>query len=127
MDLQGVLCDLPWDAWHVRGLLRKDVFVGAEEVDERAFLFRGKRGANAYHLAIGAAKIYEDLFGALRWLKRSSQPLGVRSFFSDLLPDGHELSEGDDCHGVIAALDLALIGALEGGVDGDDPTWAWHL
>ena len=28
---------------------------------------------------------------------------------------------------MIAALDLALIGALEGGADGDDPTQTWHL
>ena len=27
----------------------------------------------------------------------------------------------------IAALDLALVGTLEGGADGDDPTWTWHL
>ena len=26
-----------------------------------------------------------------------------------------------------AALDLALVGLLEGGADGDDPVGAWHL
>ena len=30
-------------------------------------------------------------------------------------------TRGDDCCGVTAALDLALIDALEGGADGDDP------
>ena len=29
---------------------------------------------------------------------------------ADLLPDGHKLLGGDDCRGVFAALDLALIG-----------------
>ena len=36
------------NAWYVRGSPRKDVSVGAEEVGERAFLFGGKRGANAH-------------------------------------------------------------------------------
>ena len=47
--------------------------------------------------------------------------LGSGTFFGDLLLDGGELSRGDDCCGVTAALDLALIGALEGGANGDDP------
>ena len=41
---------------------------------------------------------------------------------SDLLPDGRELFGGNNCHGVLVALDLTLVGALEGGADGDDPT-----
>ena len=28
---------------------------------------------------------------------------------------------------MIAALDFALVGALKGGADGDDPAWARHL
>ena len=60
-----MLGDLPQDAWHIRGFPRKDVFVVAEEVDERAFLFRGERGTYAYHFTLGAARVYEDLFGAL--------------------------------------------------------------
>ena len=36
------------------------------------------------------------------------------------------LRANDRC-GVTAALDLALIGALEGGTDGDDPTGARHF
>ena len=59
--------------------------------------------------------VYEDLLGALNRLKRSGQPLKVGCFFDDLLPDGHKLFGGDNCHGVLATLDLALVGALEGG------------
>ena len=114
------------NAWHVRGFSRKDVSVGAEKADERAFLFGGKRSANAHHLALGAAGVYEDLLSALRRLKRPDRPLGVGCFFGDLLPDSCKLFGGDDCRGVIAALDLALIGMLEG-VDGDDPIWSRHL
>ena len=65
MNFQGMLGDLPQNAWHIRGFPRKDVFVAAKEVDERAFLFRGKRGTNAYRFTLGAARIYEDPLGAL--------------------------------------------------------------
>ena len=67
-----MLGDLPRDAGHIQGFPRKDVFVIAEEVDERVFLFRGKRGANTHHLTVEAAGIYEDLFVALHRLKRPS-------------------------------------------------------
>ena len=50
--------------------------VGVEEADERAFLFRGKHGANVHHVALRAAGVYEDLLGALHWLERPSRRLG---------------------------------------------------
>ena len=59
--------------------------------------------------------------------KDPADRLGVGCFFDDLLPDGRELFGGDDCCNMIVALDVALVGALEGGADGDDPVWAWHL
>ena len=105
----------------------KDVSIGVEEADERAFLFGGKRGTNAHHLFLGALKVYEDLHRAFQWLEGPSRPLGVEHFLGDLFPDVRGLSRGDDCRGVIAALDLALIGALEGGADGDDLVGARHL
>ena len=60
-----MLGDFPQNARYVRGFARKDVFVGAEEADERAFLFGGKRGANVHHLGLRAVGVYEDLLGAL--------------------------------------------------------------
>ena len=45
-----VLGDLPWDARHVGRLLGKSVLVGAEEVDERVFLFSRQLGADPHHL-----------------------------------------------------------------------------
>ena len=45
----------------------------------------------------------------------------------NFLLEGGELFGGEDCCGVTAALDLAIIGALEGGVDGDDPAGAWYF
>ena len=66
-----MLSDFPRNAWHVQGFPCKDVSIGAEEADKRAFLFGGKCGANAHHFALGAAGVYEDLLGALHWLKKT--------------------------------------------------------
>ena len=60
-------------------------------------------------------------------LLRPDRPLGVGCVFRYLLPDCRELFQGDDCRGMIASLDLILVGALEGGTDNDDPAWAQHL
>ena len=98
-----------------------------EDVDERAFLFRGKRGTNAYHFALEAVGVYKDFLRALCRFERPSRLLGIGCFFGDLFPEGGELSRGDDCCDVTAALDLALIGVLERGADGDDPVGAQHL
>ena len=122
-----MLGDLPRDARHIRGFPRKDVFVIVEEVDERAFLFGGECGPDMGFFALGAAGVYEDLLGALRWFERPGCCFGVGHFFGNLLPEGDELFGGDDCKGVIAAFDFALVRALEGGADGDDPAGARHL
>ena len=116
-----MLDDFSWNAQHVRGFPCKDVSIGVDEANKRAFLFGGKRCANVHHFALGAAGVYEDVLSTLYRLNRPSQPLGVRRFFNDLLPDGRKLFGGDNCRGMFATLDLALIGALEGGADGDDP------
>ena len=57
--------DLPRDAWHIRGFPCKNVFVIAEEVDERAFLFGGERGTDAYRFTLRVVGVYEDLLRAL--------------------------------------------------------------
>ena len=67
-----MLSDFPRNAWHVQGFPHEDVSIGVEEADERAFLFRGKRGANAHYFALGTTAVYEDLLGALYRLKRPS-------------------------------------------------------
>ena len=43
----------------------ENVFVVVEEVDERAFLFRGERGTDAYRFTLRVAGVYEDLLRAL--------------------------------------------------------------
>ena len=126
-DLESMLGDLPWDARHIRGSPRKDVFVGAEEVDERAFLFGGERGPDADFSALGATGIQEDLPRAFYRFERSGRLLCVGCPFNDLLPEGGKLFGCDDCGCVSAAFDLALVSALEGGAYGDDPVGARHL
>jgi hypothetical protein len=68
-----------------------------------------------HHFALRAARVYEDLLGALYRLERPRRPFGVGRSFDDLLLDGHKLFGGDNCRGVFAALNLALIGTLKGG------------
>ena len=97
-----------------------------EEVDERTFLFRGKCGTNAYHFTLEATRIYEDLLEDLCCFKRLGRLLSVGCFFGYLL-EGDEFPGGNNCCGVAVALDLALVGPLEGGVDGDDPMGTRHL
>jgi hypothetical protein len=64
-----VLGDLPRNAWHIRGAPRKDVSVGAEEVDEHHFLFRIEGGTDPQHLALGGSRVEGHLFGLLGGLE----------------------------------------------------------
>ena len=60
-----MLSDFSRNVWHVRGFLGKDVSIGVEEADERAFLFEGKHGTKGHCFALGAPRVYEDFFRAL--------------------------------------------------------------
>jgi hypothetical protein len=77
--------------------------------------------------SLGDAWVYEYLLGALYGLKRPGQLLGVGCFLGCLLPDDRKLLGGDGCRGELTTFHLALVSTLKGGVDGDNPTWAWHL
>ena len=98
-----------------------------EEVGEHAFLFGGKRGADVHHFALRATGVYEDLLDALRGLKGSGRWLRVGYVLGSPFLEYRELLGGDNCQGMLAALNLILVGTLEGGTNGDDPTWARHL
>ena len=60
-------------------------------------------------------------------LKDLADRLGLGISFDDLLPNGRELFGGDNRRGVFTTFDLALVGALEGGANGDDPARTQHL
>ena len=69
-DIKGVLGDLPRDARHVQGAPRKDVGVGAEEVDEHHFLFAVEGSADLQRLAVGGLRVEGGVLGALVWQPR---------------------------------------------------------
>ena len=73
LDLQGMLGDFPWNSWHVQGFPRKDVSIGVEEVDERAFLHGGEGSVDAHHLVGVVVGVYEDLLDVLLRLKGSDR------------------------------------------------------
>jgi hypothetical protein len=115
-------CNFSWYAHHIRGLPRKDIFIGAEEVDERAFLFRGECGADLHLLVLRVVGVDEDLFDALRGFKGSGGSLEVNRFLRGFLPDDCKFLGGDDHRSELTAFHLTLVGTLERGTDGDNPT-----
>ena len=52
-----MLGDLPRYARHVRGAPRKDVCVGAEEIDEHHFLFAVEVGADPQRHVVGVTRV----------------------------------------------------------------------
>jgi hypothetical protein len=91
-----MLGDFSRYARHIRGLPRKDIFVGAEEVDECAFLFRGERCSDPHPPDPRVFGVDEDLFDALRGLKGSKVLLGVGRLLRGFLSDDCEFLGGDD-------------------------------
>ena len=71
-----MLSDFTQNTWHVRGFPHKDVSVGVKEVGERAFLFEGKRGADAHHFALRAAGSMRTSLVPLAGLKDLVDRLG---------------------------------------------------
>jgi hypothetical protein len=68
-----MLGDLPQDAWHIRGDPRKNVSVGAEEVDEHHYLFWVEGGTDPQRLALGGRRFEGNLLG----LSSSLEAAGV--------------------------------------------------
>ena len=116
-----MLGDLPRDARHIRGFPRKDVLVGTEEVDERAFLFGGERGPDMDFFALGAAGSKRT---SLEPSADSNDP--VDFFASGASSTTFSLRVASSLE-AMTAFDLALVSALEGGADGDDPMGTRHL
>jgi hypothetical protein len=119
-DLQRVLGDLPWNSRNVRGLPSKDIFIGAEEVDERTFLFGGQRGVEPQLLVPRPLGVEWDFLDILLGLKRPSFAIGVWRFLKDVGPDEGELLRCDDRQVQLATVYLALVGVLVCRPHGDD-------
>jgi len=61
-----VLGNLPWYAWYVKRLLCEDIMIGAQEVDELAFLFDQELGPNPHHLG-WVSRVDPHRLGFLKW------------------------------------------------------------
>src|SRR6185312_16936452 len=68
-DVKGVLGDLPRYARYVRGAPRKDIYVGAEKVDEHHFLFAVECGADLQRLVVGVIWVEGHLLDTLGGLE----------------------------------------------------------
>ena len=127
-DIKGVLGDLPRYARHVRGAPRKDVCVGAEKVDEHHFLFAVEGGADLQRLVVGAIRVEGHLLDTLGGFEAARVSVrGVQGLSCHFVEGG--------CEGLVLCLilrvldllDIALVGVLELGADGDDAPWTRHL
>ena len=61
-----MLSDVPWYAQHVRWLPREDIAIGAQEVDELAFLFGRELGPNPHHFG-WVSGVDPHRLGFLEW------------------------------------------------------------
>src|SRR6185436_1332632 len=127
-DIKRVLGDLPRYARHVRGAPRKDICVGAEEIDEHHFLFVVEGGADLQRLAVGVARVERHLLDRLGGFEAADMSLrGIQGLACHFVEGG--------CEGLVFrlsfialnALDVALVGVLERRADGDDAPWARHF
>ena len=108
-------------ARHVRGSPRKDICIGAEEIDEHHFLFVVEGGADLQRLAVGVARVEGHLLDTLGGFEAPSMSVrGIQGLACHFVEGG--------CEGLVLrlsfralyALDIALVGVLERRADGDD-------
>jgi hypothetical protein len=110
-----VLGDLPRNAWHIRGVPREDVGVGAEKVDEHHFLFRVEGGTDPQLLALGGSRVEGHPLGLLGSLEAAGVlGGGVEVLVDQLLQVGHECFIQRQHLGVLHALDVAVERVLDG-------------
>ena len=74
-DIKGVLSDLPRYARRVRGAPRKDVYIGAEKVDEHHFLFAVEGGANLQRLVVGVIRVEGHLLDTFGGFEAARVPV----------------------------------------------------
>ena len=128
LDVKGVLGDLPRYARHVRGAPQEDVCIGAEEVDEHHFLFVIEDSADLQCLAVGGVRIEEYVLGTLGRLEAACVSLrGVHGLVRHPLQVRGEGLVHSKGLSMLDAFDVALVGLLERGADGDDTLWTRHL
>jgi hypothetical protein len=83
--------------------------------------YLGEVSADAQCFPVGVIRVDGDLLGAFCGLKGPRLSLGVGRACSLHHSGDHELLRCDSCSGKLAAFHVALVSALEGSADGDDP------
>ena len=63
-----MLGDVPWYAWHIIRFPCEDIAIGAQEVDELAFLFGRELGPNLHHLG-RVSGVDSHYLGFLEWME----------------------------------------------------------
>src|SRR6185369_14029169 len=127
-DIKRVLGDLPRYARHVRGAPRKDICVGAEEIDEHHFLFVVEGGADLQRLVVGVARVEGHLLDTLGGFEAPGMSVrGIQGLARHFVEGGCEGLVFRLSFCVLNALDVALVSVLERRADGDDTLRSWHL
>jgi hypothetical protein len=127
LDVQSVLGDIPWYAWHVRGTPRKNFGVCAEKVDEHCFLFGVELGANSDFLVGVIAGVERDGLNRLSWFEVAGVPLRVWRLFGEAIQVGDEGFRLGEGFGVLHTFQVALVSVAVCGSDCDGYLGAWHL
>jgi hypothetical protein len=84
-DIQRVLGDIPWYAWHVRGTPRKNFGICTEKVDEHCFLFGVELGADPDLLAGVVAGVERDGFNRLGRFEVAGVALRIRRLLGETI------------------------------------------
>ena len=105
-----------------------DVGVGLEKVDEHHFLFAVEGGDDLQRLVVGVIRVEGHLLDTFGGLETSGVSVrGVQGLACHSVEGGREGLVQRLSLRVLNALDVALVGVLERGADGDDTLWTRHL
>ena len=123
-----MLGDLPRYARHIQGAPRENVSVGAEKIDEHHFLFAVEGGADLQRLVVVLPRVKGHPLDALGGFEAPGVLVrGVQGLAYHFVEGGSEGLVLRLNLRVLNALDVALVGVLEQGADGDDTLRARHI
>jgi hypothetical protein len=126
-DVQGVLSDFPRYGQHVRGTPRKYFDVRTEKLDEHWFLFGLELRVVLQRLLPRAARVEGDGLRGFGRLEVAGVLLGVGHLSSEVFQIGDEGLRVDERLGVFNTLDVALVGMMVSGANGDDARGPRHF
>ena len=123
-----MLGDLPRYARHVRRFPCEDIAIGAQEVDELAFLFGRELGPDSHHLG-WVSGVDSHRLSFLEWAEcsRGGWLVAVQDYRGQQLPEPRELGRVDDGSGELEMLVVTREGMREGATHSDDAIQPWYL